>query len=188
MPETNRKTVESTQKVGHAMVDGLKDYGRQTISSLAQRDYDLGKFLFTASTFAILLSFTLVTALGKIYFLTLISTFWFGKSVKIALNLVTEGAGDLNPDTELLADYEQMREHIANGVKDWYKQFNFGLIVFIVTFALTSIFLIADSYLNLGITERMESQNQESELRVLIDSVYSMMKDLENQLTVPDGD
>ncbi|EGR3366105.1 hypothetical protein CGK41_22070 [Vibrio parahaemolyticus] len=188
MPETNRKAAANTQKVGDAMVDGLKDYGRQTISSLAQRDYDLGKFLFTASTFAILLSFTLVTALGKIYFLTLVSTFWFGKSVKIALSLVTDGAGDLNPDSELLVDYEQMRLHIAKRVNSWYKQFNFGLIIFIVAFAITSIFLIADSYLNLGITEKMISQNQESELRILIDNIYSLMADLENRLTVPDGD
>ncbi|EHD1699175.1 hypothetical protein M2G57_21115 [Vibrio vulnificus] len=188
MPETNSKAVESTHKVGDAMVDGLKDYGRQTISSLAQRDYDLGKFLFTASTFAILLSFTLVTALGKIYFLTLVSTIWFGKSVRIALSLVTDGAGELNPDSELLVDYEHMRRHIATRVNSWYEQFNCGLIVFIVAFVLTSIFSIADSYLNFGITERMVSQPQESELRVLIDNIHNLMVDIENRLTEPDGD
>ncbi len=81
-----------------------------------------------------------------------------------------------------------MRLHIAKRVNSWYKQFNFGLIIFIVAFAITSIFLIADSYLNLGITEKMISQNQESELRILIDNIYSLMADLENRLTVPDGD
>ncbi|EHW0694779.1 hypothetical protein K1B30_003087 [Vibrio parahaemolyticus] len=183
MCDTRNK--HTPQKVGEAMVEGLNDYGKQTISALAQRDYDLGKFLFTASTFAILLSLTLVTALGKIYVFTLLSSIWFGKSVKISLKLVTDGAGDFNPGDKLLDDYNKMKKYIVKRVNEWYVEFNFGLKIFIIIFVITTIFDIAAPFLDIAVGTN--GLNIESKLDILIDNICNSFDD-ESKLTMSSGD
>lgn len=169
--------------VGHAMDEGLREYVKQTLAALAQRDYDLGKFLFTVSTFAILASLAFVTALGKLYVLTLIACIPFGLSTATALKLVTQGGGEFDPEKEVITDYGEMKEHIEKIIKKWFCQFNIGVITFIVIFSTIAI----DDVFNLGLVKHLNKSNPNTEvlskLTEIQNSIWILESSLENKTT-----
>lgn len=130
---------ECTGKLYSEQIDaGLDEYVKQDISSIATRDYDLGKFLFTVSTFAILVAFTIVSALGKEFFLILLSVFWFAKSVNTALELSTKTGYEIQINKQIFDDYQRKVSFIQDFRNRWYRDFKIGIIVASVLFALSS--------------------------------------------------
>lgn len=130
---------ESTGKLYSEQIDaGLDEYVKQDISSIATRDYDLGKFLFTVSTFAILVAFTIVSALGKEFFLILLSVFWFAKSVNTALELSTKTGYEIEINKQIFDDYQRKVSFIQDFRDRWYRDFKIGIVVASALFALSS--------------------------------------------------
>lgn len=130
---------ESTGRLYKEQIDeGLDEYVKQDISSIATRDYDLGKFLFTVSTFAILVAFTIVSALGKEFFLIILSVFWFAKSVNTALELSTKTGYEIEIDKQIFDEYQRKVAFMQDFRNRWYGDFKMGIIIASVLFTLSS--------------------------------------------------
>lgn len=138
--QSANQSSKKPKMVGQVVEAGLEDYARQSLSALSQRDYDLGKFLFTVSTFAILISFTLITALGKEYSIVLISVFPFVMSIWVALNLVVEGAGEIKFSELIIDDYDRMKSYIRKQKNRWFFHFATGAVIFTILFSAISIY------------------------------------------------
>lgn len=168
---------------GQISEEGLAEYAKQTYSNLAQRDYDLGKFLFTVSTFSILISFTLITALGREYLFILLASIPYLLSIKTALNLVTQGAGDINFKTVLMDDYEHMKQYVNQQRKIWQKEFLAGSIIFIVLFTLVTLDKVSGS----RVLKWLGFAPPEHILVAPLNTINASLQDIKNAILTPDG-
>jgi hypothetical protein len=113
---------------------GLDEYVVQDISGFANRYYDVGKFLFTVSTFAILAVFTLRTTFGKEYDLTFFSLLFFFFCLYPSYKLIVDIDYEIDPENTILKEYELKKKWMKKYLRLWGWSFAFGSITLVITF------------------------------------------------------
>lgn len=116
------------------MTNGLDEYVNQDISGFANRYYDVGKFLFAVSTFAILATFTLRTTFGKDYDLVFVSIIFFFYCLYPSYKLTVGIDYEINPENTILKEYELKKKWMKEYLHKWAISFAIGAVVLILSF------------------------------------------------------
>ena len=93
-----------------SMDEGLKEYVKQEIAASANQYYDIGKFLFSVTTFLIVAILTIRSTLGEQYNYILFSLIVFAYSFFITLRLTVFTNYENSIEKSVLDNYYSKRE------------------------------------------------------------------------------
>ncbi len=119
---------------GQAIPDALDEYVKQDVAGFANRYYDVGKFIFTVSTFAILAILTLRTTFGKEYDIVLISTIFFVFCLYPSYKLTVGMDNEIDPENTISKEYELKKKWMKGHLLQWVISFVLGTVVLIGSF------------------------------------------------------
>lgn len=119
---------------GSAIPEALEEYVKQDVSGFANRYYDVGKFLFTVSTFAILAVFTLRTTFGSPYNSVFISILFFFYCLYPSYKLTVGIDYEINPENTILREYELKKAWMKRYLRIWITSFVLGILVLLSSF------------------------------------------------------
>lgn len=121
-----------------SMDEGLKEYVKQEIAASANQYYDIGKFLFSVTTFLIVAILTIRSTLGEQYNYILFSLIVFAYSFFITLRLTVFTNYENSIEKSVLDNYYSKRKWMGSLLKHWGFSFVGGLIIFIVALAFST--------------------------------------------------
>jgi hypothetical protein len=124
---------------GKAIPEALQEYVNQDVSGFANRYYDVGKFLFTVSTFAILAVFTLRSTFGSDYNIVFSSNLFFFFCLYPSYKLTVGIDYEIDPENTILKEYKLKKEWMKGYLDLWIVGFAIGIVVLIGSFSYAMI-------------------------------------------------
>ena len=119
---------------GERLKNAVDEYVKQDVSGFANRYYDLGKFLFTVSTFAIISVFTIRTTFGSHFDLVLFSSLVFFVCLYPSYKLTVGIDYEIDPENTILNEYQLKKEWMKKHLHFWAWSFGLGVAILIFTF------------------------------------------------------
>lgn len=112
--------------------EGLKEYVKQEIGAAANQYYDVGKFLFTVTTFLIVATLTIRSTLGENYNSILLSLTIFAYSLYITMRLTVFTNYENEIEGTILENYYSKRKWMQKRLHQWGWSFVAGITILLI--------------------------------------------------------